>query len=225
MPTNWKSDTGLAWFYLVIAFVWGLSIIVVTPPFQTADEPAHFYRAWSVANLQVLAHPDATVSVPENVVTLPERLGSGVGGNWASNEYSVGRAVRMLWEPISKTTREQATSAASYPAVGYLPQATGIEIARVQGHPLLALYLGRIGNLVAAVVLVFFAIRIAPFGKPLLALVALLPMFVFQTAGLSPDVLVLSGCLLFLALVLRYAREDRLNRRELGLLAVVGVLL
>ena len=30
-------------------------MIVITPTFQTADEPAHFYQAWSVASFRVVS--------------------------------------------------------------------------------------------------------------------------------------------------------------------------
>lgn len=223
---SWRRGASITWFYLVVALVWGVAMILITPPFQAPDEPAHYFRAWSVADFQLIAQPGGVVTVPDNVATLADRLGSNVGNDWAANDYSARRAAGILWEPISETSRAQVTRAAGYAPIGYVPEAVGIEIARVLGHsPLLALYLGRLLNLVAAVVLVFFAIRVAPFGKPLLALVALLPMFVFEAASLSPDALALSGSLLLLALVLRSTTRETVPTRELILMSGVAAVL
>ena len=223
---DWRRGASIAWFYLVVALLWGSAMIVITPPFQVPDEPAHYFRAWSVANLQLVAEPGSLVTVPENVATLPDRLGSNVGGDWAANHYSVGQAASSLWERISADSRSQVTTAASYAPVGYVPQAIGMGIARVLGHsPLLGFYLGRLSNLIAAAVIVFFAIRVVPFGKPLLALVALVPMVVFETASLSPDALVLSGCILLLAMVLRATTLGVVPVRELIVMTCVSVIL
>ena len=64
-----------------------------------------------------------------------------------------------------------------------------------------------------------------PFGKPLVALVALLPMCVFEAASLSPDGLAMSGCLLLLALVLRSTTRDTVPNSELIAISGVAVLL
>jgi len=217
-----KADVGrasTAWLYLIIALAWGLAMALITPPFQVADEPAHYYRAWSVAQLELVAQPGMVVTLPDNVATLPDRLGSAVI-DWTTNHYSAGAARALLWERIAPTSRDQVTSAGSYGPLGYIPQAIGVSVARVLGHsPLLALYFGRFLNLLASVMIVFFAIRTVPFGKPFIALVALLPMFVFQAASLGPDGLALSGFLLFLAITLRLSTRPILQTADLALMA------
>jgi uncharacterized membrane protein len=224
-----KTDMGrapIAWLYLVIALVWGLAMAVITPPFQVADEPAHYYRAWSVAQLELVAKPGMVVSIPDNVATLADRLGTVPGSDWSTNRYSIEAARALLWERIASTGRDQSTSAASYGPIGYVPQAIGISIARVLGHsPLLALYFGRFLNLLASVLIVFLAIRTVPFGKPFIALVALLPMFVFQAASLSPDGLALSGSLLFLAMMLKLGSSPILRTANLALMACTAAIL
>jgi len=212
------------WFYLVVALVWGVAIVVVVPPFQSPDEPAHYLRAWSVANLQLVSSPDQTVTVPENVASLPDRIGSAMI-DWRTNLYSPRLARSLLWERISLRRQEQYTSASGAGPVGYLPPAVGIAVARgIQHSPLLGFYLGRACNLLASVIIVFFAIRLLPFGKPLMVLVGLFPMTISQMASLSPDGLALSGALMFVALVLSRAQKEAVTTRDvvwLGLAATV----
>ena len=40
--------------FLVSAVLGGAAFIVTTPPFQVPDEPAHFYRAYSVSEGRLL---------------------------------------------------------------------------------------------------------------------------------------------------------------------------
>ena len=101
---------------------------------------------------------------------------------------------------------------ASYGPVGYVPQAAGIAIGRLIGvEPLTAFYLGRLTNLLISIALAFFAIRLAPFGKPLFLLIGLLPMTMFELASLSCDALTISGAIFFTALLLWASTKEALR--------------
>ena len=214
--------------YLVFALLWGTVMVFLVPPFQVPDENAHYFRSWSVAEFQVLARRDKVVTVPENVAKLPDRIGSAVA-DWSTNHYSPRSAQALLWEPLSSRLSETSTgvaSAGTYGPIGYLPQAFGIEFARLIGRsPLLGFYLARLFNLVASVLIVFFALRLIPFGRPLVALVALLPMTVAEMASVSPDGLALSGALLIIALVLNLSRRRDLSMKNMLVLGVAAALL
>lgn len=216
---------GVEHLYVALALVWGLTLALLVPPYQTPDEPAHYYRAWSVSGLTLVTGPGQTVSVPQNVESLQARLGSAVF-DWNESDYSRDRARAILWEPIAENDVEVRTPASTALALGYVPQALGIDVARLLGHsPLLAIYLGRVANLLVCVALVFLALRLVPFGKPLLAVVALLPAAVAQMASLSPDGLAIAGAFLFTGLVLRLAQLERVRAADVGVLAAVGALL
>jgi uncharacterized membrane protein len=210
----------IAWAYLVTVVVWGLVLLVVTPPFQVPDENAHYLRAWSVAELQLVAGNGLLVRVPSNVASLPGRLGSSKI-LYDKRAYSVSNAEGLLWEPISPTYTNAVTSAASYGPIGYIPQAIGIDVARLIGRsPLLGVYFGRLACLLTGAALGFIAIRLIPVGRPLLALVALLPMVVIEMASLSPDGVAMTGFFLFFALLLRLSKKDVVSTGER--LAVLG---
>lgn len=230
-PSSWVAVAGrlrcirLEFLYLALVLVWGSLMVLIVPPFQVPDEAAHYYRAWSVADLQLTAQSGLLVDLPENVATLPSRIGSNVM-DWNTNRYSLKAARPLLSESISPTHRGQLTTAAGYGPIGYIPQALGIDVVRIFGHsPLLGMYLGRLFNLVTAAIIVFFAIRLVPFGKALMALVGLLPMMVAQMASLSADGLALSGALLFIALVLLLSQKDALTTRHVLWLSVAAAIL
>ncbi len=218
-------EAGIEHLYLVLALLWGLTLALLVPPYQVPDEPAHYLRAWSVSRFTLVPGPGQVVTVPENVESLQARLGSAVV-DWRGSDYTWDRARRMLWEPIAGTDVQVRTPASTALAVGYVPQALGIDVSRVLGHsPLLGIYFGRIANLLACVALVFVALRLLPSGKPLMAIVALLPMTVAQMASLSPDALAIAGALLFTAGVLRLAQMESIRTRDVVLLAVTAALL
>jgi uncharacterized membrane protein len=110
--------------------------------------------------------------------------------------------------------------------VGYLPQAAGVALGRlVDASPLACFYLARLANLFAAVVLLFFAVRLAPFGKQLFVLLALLPMTMFELASVSCDALTLAGAMFYMALVLRASQRVTLRRVDVALVLAASALL
>jgi uncharacterized membrane protein len=110
--------------------------------------------------------------------------------------------------------------------VGYLPQAAGIGLGRLLGaSPLATFYLARLANLFVAVVLLFFAIRVAPFGKQLFVLLALLPMTMFELASVSCDALTISGAMLFTSLLLWATTRPTLRRSDVALVIAGAAIL
>lgn len=223
--TRRLSDPKWATVYLLVALVWGVLLVFLTPPFQNFDEPAHFYRAWSLAEGDVLPSRDIYVSLPANVAKLvysfpvvPIIRGEvrvRPGGIWS-----------QLGTRFSKERAPSVGYSAGYGPVGYLPQASAILVTRIIGRsPLASLYFGRLLNLVCSTLLVFLAIRLLPFAKAALFVIALLPMTVMQMASFSPDALLLAGCFLFLALVLKLATEERVTWPATVVLCLTGIFL
>jgi hypothetical protein len=211
--------------YLCLALSVGVLLVFITPPFQNFDEAAHFYRSWSVAEGHVTAPGDGYVTMPESAAKL---------------EYAfpivpiATNQVRVRWSDIASQLKArtgggptQSTSFSSgYGPLGYLPQAAAVTLLRPFGRsPLAAMYLGRLFNLLCSVALVFFAIRLLPFAKALLFLIALLPMVIMQMASMSPDALLISGSFFFAALVLHCAQLEKLTTREMIALPAAAVLL
>jgi uncharacterized membrane protein len=111
---------------------------------------------------------------------------------------------------------------ASYPPLAYAPQALGIALARlVTPSVLLQLYAARLANLAAWIALVAAALRVAPFFKLGLALLALAPMSVFVAGTLAVDGLTSGLAFLLGACVLRLAAGRTASR---GTVLLLGVL-
>ena len=87
------------------------------------------------------------------------------------------------------------------------------------------LYMGRVANLIAYLLLAAAAVRLMPIQKWTMAMVALMPMSVYLAASLSADAMTIGLSLLVVALTLNLAlgseRPDRRSLLALGFLLVL----
>jgi uncharacterized membrane protein len=211
--------------YLIIALVLGVALVVLTPPFQTFDEPAHFYRGWTLAEGHILPERQSYPMLPASVSTL-EGSFPIVPMIQGTFHFSLWSAIKQLKVPFSKQQAPTLSYSMTYGPVGYVPQATAVLLLRPFGRsPVGTVYLGRLLNLICGVLLTYFALRLIPFAKVALFVIALLPMTVMLMASLSPDSLALGGIFFFSALVLRLTRQEEISNRALAALGVSGILL
>jgi uncharacterized membrane protein len=172
--------------FLFFSLLAGLLLVFVTPPLQVPDEQSHFYRSYQLSELNVYQY-DRTV--PKALSTL--------------SDFSSG----MNFKPLVKTTNKEIMAQSKIRidpldrlqvrtlgmVVPMIPQTLGIGIGKLfHSSPLWLLYWGRILNLLAAVVLIYFAIRISPVQKWIFFLLGLMPMTLFQLSSLSYDAISLS---------------------------------
>lgn len=215
----------IAWAYLFLALAFGLILVVLVPPFQTNDEPEHYFRSWAIAEGQIRVGRGAVVDLPSNVAWLFADL-QAIEVTQGTVKYDSRLTLSRLDDSVSPERVEQATLTGTYSPIGYLPQALGIDLVRsFGGSPLLALYIARLFMLVAAVALVFWALRVTPFGASVLALLALLPMSMTLCASLNPGALLNAGSLLWIALVLRAIKSSTIRPASAVLLCVTAVVL
>ncbi len=198
----------LEYVFLVLALVGGTAQVFIVPPLQVPDEGDHWFRAWAMTNGQLTTDPAGAVTLPGSFARLADFyaglisdtqvLPASLNGQPGFTGYD-----DLFNDTASSDAIEVVSRAANYGPVGYLPQAAGVGLGRLMGaSPLASFYLARLANLFAAVLLFFFAIRLAPFGKQLVMLLALLPMTMFQLASVSPDAITISGAFLFTSLLL-----------------------
>jgi uncharacterized membrane protein len=226
------SRVRIEYIYLVIALAWGLTQVFVVPPLQVPDEESHWYRSWAITEGQWTADEHGMLTLPAyfrpvyglvNSIEDPE-------GN-ALPVSLVGQPGFTTYRALFNQTDLHGTvlvdcHVRNYSPIGFLPQAVGIGLGRMVGaSPLACFYMARIMNLLVAVMLFFFAIRLAPFGKQIYALLALLPMTMFELASVSCDAMALAGTFLFTSLVLAASERDKLRTRDIGFIVLAVALL
>ncbi|MDR3633070.1 MAG: DUF2142 domain-containing protein [Isosphaeraceae bacterium] len=225
--------TRLEYVFFVIALAWGVAQVFIVPPLQVPDEGDHWFRAWALTDGQLTADSQGMLTLPgvmARTADLYTRLVGGPGGALGLPISLEGQAGFSGYEnlfnaPGPPGTVEVASRVASYGPIGYVPQAVGVAIGRLVGAPpLTCFYLARLANLLMAIALFFLAIRLAPFGKQLIVLLALLPMTMFELASVSCDALTISGAVFFTSLLLWASTRPTLRRADVALVLLVAAL-
>jgi uncharacterized membrane protein len=217
MGARWR------WVYLVCALAVTGLLCVVTPPFFVPDEAAQSLRAIALAHGHLL----------------PEMPGEEAGAAIDTGAVAAMGAVddvRMRWErqsadfhdrhygPVSAAVErplEQMRwsgkrafigfgNTAIYPPGFYLPAMVGWRVGEARGWTVFnSLRLARLLTAWAAVLLGWWALRLAGQGGWLLWPLLLGPSAVFLEAGCSQDALLLVSAALVVAVVARALRERR----------------
>jgi hypothetical protein len=197
-------------------------------PLKGPDEDRHVYRVFLVSDGICTAEP----AIPVQEQRYMERfdyLDRQV--TWVKlPRNSTGRDLVKLIDPEKLRPLPVIANYAAinlYSCVPYIPAGIAVRLGRaVTDSPLLLTYVGRLGNLIFYLLMVWLAMRILPDFELSLAVIALMPMALNQGASLSADAVTMAVSFVFAAYVLRLAISDSaapLGRREYLLLAAGAV--
>jgi uncharacterized membrane protein len=211
--------------YLVAAIVLGVGYAMLVPPRQVPDEAYHFVRAYGVSEGHCLAGP--TVPTP---VTLQfdGRFDEHMEVRDLARTTALAEVRKLLQQPMnpSRTDPVYAKNVDVYSCIPYLPAAAAIAAVRAAGGSMLAaLYAARLLSLLVATLVTWYALRLLPTGRPLMAAVALLPMTLQQAASPSADSLSNAVAFLLVAAIVRLALDETIVRIGPRMMAALGALL
>lgn len=199
MTQRWRPET--LWWRIALPF--GLLFALLIPPFQSPDEPAHFFRAFQVSEGRFFPEKREQRlggELPASLLHVRDSF-SYLKMNYAAR-VAPGRINAARSVPLEADRRVFADfpNTAIYAPGGYLPQAVAIALLRPLGAgPLLLLYACRLANLCVWIMLVGLAIRTMPFLKNVLAVLALLPASIVMAASANADVVTNGLCWWFVA--------------------------
>jgi uncharacterized membrane protein len=217
-------------FLLIAPFLYA-AYALLTPPFQSFDENQHLDRAWQISSLQFTG----------------ERRGAQSGGNLPpglgeATVREIGSVVplaepKVVRRPISEMFGRNTPIGSDrkpifydffgsvvYSPVGYLPQVFAVQIGKSADLSVeWTLRLGRLLNLALCIGLVVWALKLVPFGRWLMLIVALSPPMAAGAAAFGQDALVNGGGFLLTALGLRIAAEKRWTGSRAAIVGLVGI--
>lgn len=215
--------------FLIVASIFGIMMLTVNPMYHVPDEPAHFWKAYSISEGHLLPNAKLRVGkyMPESFNKMAKVLKFKVQGAHVSFK-DVRAALKIPMRSQIKGYILNMSMEMS-PPVPYIPQAIGIGLGRLfNAPPLVLAYLGRLFNLFAWLALVYFAIVVTPLLKWTFFLLGIMPMAIHQAASLSADCVTLGLCFLLAAFIFKLA-FDRSNlqvtRREIIIIFVLAALL
>ncbi|MDF0544380.1 DUF2142 domain-containing protein [Sphingobium sp. H39-3-25] len=200
---------------LTFALICAVTLIfaILTPPFQAPDENQHYMKALFLAEGGLMAQTQGNaIGAALSRAALDLR-------NVDFPAEQPGKLTRYGMDQIGVAMRADGQrpgrafgdfpNVANYAPTLYLPQAVGLAIGDALGLPHLgALYVGRIVNALTALLLLYAALRLLPFGRMALLAVAVLPTSTYQAGSLSPDAGINAAGWLALAISLRIGFGD-----------------
>jgi len=207
--------------FLGVSLVFGLLMVVVTPPFQVPDEPQHLYRSYQIAELNIFKYSD---SIPQSLVQLAS-ISNRM--KFMAHEKTSKREILALANIKLNPGKRTNAESPNY-IMPYLPQAFGIFIGKLfHLEPLWLFYLGRVFNLLVSVMLLFIAIKTTPVLKWLFFLLSIMPMTVYLMSSLSYDALTISLSFLLIATILNYALNEAkvIRVRDILILFLISIIL
>jgi uncharacterized membrane protein len=217
--------------FVVLAAIFGLLFVFLTPMFQVPDEPNHAFRIFQISQGGIAAvkrDGDVGGEVPASLLLIATEATPLVLDKSNRVRLADSRRLLMAAPDLDKHQFVSFPNTALYSPVPYLPAAAGVVAGNQLGLSALALcYLGRIGNLFAWLLLVAFAVRATPVYKWLFVALALLPMSLFEAASLSADAVTNGLAFLTIALFFKCAFDSRtvVGRKEILMLAGATALL
>ncbi|HEY7374388.1 MAG TPA: DUF2142 domain-containing protein, partial [Polyangia bacterium] len=145
-----------------------MALVIFTflvPPFQKSDEPAHYFRAVSVTNLDFVCSKDARgeyyFAMKRRYATLPDAVHV-----WdVAFNYNAKFKTEWLRADFSDPALNQQMPVydiCNLPPVGYVPNALGILAGKPFQNPLIGFYLGRIFGAAFFTGAIILALKIVP---------------------------------------------------------------
>ncbi|HEX5809288.1 MAG TPA: DUF2142 domain-containing protein [Anaerolineales bacterium] len=206
--------------FILIVLMFGLPMIVLIPPGAGYDEEDHLVRVWELARLSFipgqLSPREMSYPIVFRDFSYRQQGSEGILGEEFWQKF--GQA--SLYE-YGVVRREIDTKSVYSPAL-LLPQAIAMRLfVRDTSLPaLMVFYACRFAGLLSYLLLGWLAIRLVPFGKWILLVLAVSPIALFQVATITPDAISNGIGFLFIAGTLRAAEQKDLRWKETGYLAL-----
>lgn len=182
----------LACIFVVLAMIFGIITIVITPPFVSPDEVAHYYNICRISHGSLF--PVVEYDAVGSYITLEEFEFCAENGskyNFINSElYSFSAFFELLRSPASTDLVFVDHNSATINPLAYAVISAIIFILRIFGfsfNAFSAFLFGKFINLVIYTVIIAWAISKTKALPKTMFILALMPMSIYQGASLSYD--------------------------------------
>ena len=220
----YKKSMKIENIFLMIAPFACIFFLVTMPTFKNHDEYYHWLKAYEVSQGTLMTPQEDGVQGS----MMPEGVSKVFPTDWTTLDYQTMK--ELLGVKLNEDNKGilNPETAAVYSFVQYIPQATGIALARlVTDNVYLITYGGRIVNMIFALLVLYFAIKLMPFGKKLLLIPAMIPIAIEGFTSLSPDAMTISVAFFYIAYILHLAFGDKeqLGIKEKAILLISSIVI
>lgn len=210
-------------YFPAILMVLAILYSMTMTPFSLPDEGAHFYSAYEISNKMM-----GQASEKEGIINMRAEDARIVGLDEELSKRTYSTVVTDLGHfQESDEIVEVEQETVGVPDYFYLPSAVGITIARILHFSTLwMMYLGRLFNSIAFMILAYQGLRQIPFSKLMYMIVGISPMVLHQICGFSYDAVIYGLSFLFFGMVLKLIYQiEVITWKQIAVLAVVGAFL
>lgn len=230
------------WLFAIIALVFGILFMILTPPLWGPDEGAHFARSYQISTgnltkekVKINGQESYGGGLPQSLVSLNNLKDIDISNNQPGEtrqvdsvrEYSIIGGVSLTKDKVVVNPFGNL----AYPTIAYIAPATGIFIANLFNPNITILplvYVARLMTLVLYIGLTcvsLYIIRKSSF-RWVLFVIALLPSTLYQASVVSVDPLITSLCFVLFSLIYLIAHtKKRIQYQHMASLAVVSILI
>lgn len=207
-------------FTILIGFMYMFAL----PPFSVPDEPAHFVQTYMYSSELI---QEQALDEEGRILVDDEKLWGA--GQTIPTRDSYDRYFRaILGKELNSEKQEISTMASmGMSRCGYFPQIIGVSLGRVANlSPEQLIMLGRLFALMWYVFIMYWAIKIIPFGKITLFTIGTLPMTMQMVVSYNYDSVLFGACFFLVAYLLKLIfRTEKVSIKDIALISVLAMII
>lgn len=210
--------------YLLSSILIYMLYICFIPTLTNHDELYHWFRAYEVSEGNLLSE----INDNKALSSLPTSVGAIMNTEFFKQTYHSTKDSLEIRETKEETFYDMKT-VSIYSPLQYIPQALGIRFASIfTDRTMLLAYFGRIFNALFSIFMIYFSIKIIPFGKKILFVLSFIPIAIEGFTSLSPDAITLSSSLLLISYVLNLTYNKKfkeITKKDYVILLLLSTIL
>lgn len=206
--------------FIILWCAFSLLYICSNTMYNVPDETHHFYRAYEISNGHMVSEMNEAGTVGGRDLPFVDTGFSPKYWQTFKDSLDARLSEKVMFRGFSNT--------ALYAPVSYIPQAIGIFLMRlITDRIAFITYAGRCANWFCITLILFYAIKILPFGKEFLSLILLMPMNLHEAFSMAPDGMVVAVSTFLIAFVmhLRYIQKKRMTFLQIVLIYVLAIVI
>ncbi len=183
-----KKDLKIEKIFLLLAIPIGWMYTIYILPMESPDSQFHYNTAYQLSQFNIGQKP----------YTLPKI----VYDRFYNRSTSYSEYFHLIQEEFDYNDTTEFNRGI-YNPIEYIPSAVGIFIGRIINvSPYIGMYFSKILNFITFIVVGFYCIKLIPFGKSLLLIYFLNPIFLQQATSLSIDAMINLSAIFFVTYIL-----------------------
>ena len=234
---EFKVHQNIEKIFIVLTLIFGFLYVFILPPFQSVDEGNHFFRTYQIADGNFVSKNISNEIDTSNNQYIGDYIPLSLFEYYTNYEPFIKNIdKKQNFENIIRDFKTNIDSeekkfvsllnTSLYSPVCYLSQLPGVILAKSFTNNLaIVYYFGRLSNLLIYCLLIFWALRIIPFYKLPLMLLALCPMSLSLAGAYTSDVMVFGLNFLWIAYILKFIVSKERDFVKIFILSTLAFLI